>query len=235
MDSFFRRWQRSYSGLPAKAWALAAVVFVNRAGTMVVPFLSLYFVESVGLEKARVGDLIAIFGIGGMFGSLAGGWLTDRIGALSVQVISLIGTATGFIVLSALDSLWSLYLTLAFLGFIGDVFRPANIAMLAALVPREMAARAWALLRLAVNLGMTSGPVVGGYLALWSFKALFIVDAATCLVAAGLLYRFMGGRQSAPATSTCTGCPSSLAAVSALLVWSLSVLLSCSATRRVVI
>ncbi len=58
--------------------------------------------------------------------------------------------------------------------------------------------------------------------------------AEPCFTPSSLAAASATGRQSLPATSTCTGCPSALAAVSALWVASLSVLLSCSARRSVV-
>jgi len=69
----------AFRGVPRPIWILAAVTLVNRAGTMVMPFLVLYFTTQKGLSKREAGGLLAVYGIGAMFGAYLGGWLTDRI------------------------------------------------------------------------------------------------------------------------------------------------------------
>ena len=49
-------------------------------------------------------------------------------------------------------------------------------------------------MRLAVNLGMTLGPTVGGFLALRDYGWLFVADGVTCLLATGLLLFAFPGR-----------------------------------------
>jgi MFS family permease len=68
-----------------------------------------------------------------------------------------------------------------------EAFRPANLALVGELGPAEHRKSAFALSRLAVNLGMSVGPAVGGMLAQISFPLLFIVDGVTSLVAAAIL------------------------------------------------
>ena len=80
-------YRAAFAGLPREVWLLAGALLVNRAGTMVLPFLSLYLTRDLGLTAARAGLIIGSFGLGSMAGSYIGGWLSDRIDPLRVQQI----------------------------------------------------------------------------------------------------------------------------------------------------
>jgi Major Facilitator Superfamily. len=58
-----------------------------------------------------------------------------------------------------------------------EMFRPANLAAITHVVAPEQRRQAFALNRLAINLGMSIGPALGGFLATVSFGAMFAVDA----------------------------------------------------------
>jgi predicted MFS family arabinose efflux permease len=67
------------------------------------------------------------------------------------------------------------------------MFRPASLSVITHLATPEQRKPAFALQRLAVNLGMSVGPAAGGFLAAVSWPALFLVDGATSLLAAATL------------------------------------------------
>jgi len=184
---FFIRYKQSFSGLPREAWHLSFIVFVNRSGTMVLFFLSLYLTRKLNYSIADAGRLISLYGLGALAGSLLGGWLSDKIGSARVQFLSLFFNGIGFIVLSFLyQPLW-LGLALFVTAALGESFRPANSTALAEVCPPEKRSRGFALNRLAVNLGISVGPAVGGFLATVDYKFLFWVDGVTCILAALLL------------------------------------------------
>ena len=54
----------AYAGLPREVWLLAGALLVNRAGTMVSPFLSLYLTRDLDLTAANAGLIIGCFGLG---------------------------------------------------------------------------------------------------------------------------------------------------------------------------
>ena len=60
------------------------------------------------------------------------------------------------------------------LSLVGEVFRPANLAALSAASDPAERARSFALMRLAVNAGMSLGPSVGGFLAAHDYGWLFV-------------------------------------------------------------
>lgn len=182
-----------FRGLPRGVWLVSAAALVNRAGTMVFPFLSLYLAERMGLASGQIALVLFAFGLGSVAGSYAGGWLCDRIGAIEVQLLSFVGGGFAFLAVSTLRGVTALAIGAFVLSLVADAFRPAVMTSVAELAPPERRARAMALLRLAVNLGFAAGPALGGLLAARSYGWLFLADALTCWVAALLLWLTMRG------------------------------------------
>jgi len=177
---------------------------------MVLPFLALYLTTERGLSAGRAGLLLSLYGVGAAAGTLAGGWLSDRYDPNKLQVASLLAAAGGLAVLGALRSEPALATALLGFGAVSEAFRPANSTALAAACRPELRLRAFALRRLALNLGMTFGPAIGGFLALRDYRLLFAVDAATCALATAPLFVLMRRPAAAAIADTeyRTGAPS---------------------------
>jgi predicted MFS family arabinose efflux permease len=182
-----RAYRSAYAGLPRELWLLSAVLVVNRAGSMVLPFLSLYLTQVRGLPIAAAGKILALYGLGAIAGSYAGGWLSDRIGATRTQQIGLIGSGFGYLWLSVLDDAGQIGVAVLVLSVFVESYRPAVMADMAERAEETVRVRAFALLRLAANVGVGIGPAVGGYLALHSYRWLFLADALTCWLACLML------------------------------------------------
>jgi predicted MFS family arabinose efflux permease len=177
----------AYSGIRPTVWLLAAVSLVNRAGTMVVPFLVLYLTSQKGFTAAAAGGALSIYGVGSVAGSYLGGWLCDRLSPRRVMVASLLAGGAGFLALGSLDRRGPILAMIFGLSLACEAFRPANgVAIAAASAPGRIA-QSLALYRLAINLGMTVGPAAGGLLARRSYAWLFRVDAASSIAAGVLL------------------------------------------------
>jgi len=185
--SILRTYRDAFSGLPRELWILALIALVNRAGSMVLPFITLYLTLQRGFSVVQAGQMLAVYGLGAVAGSYLGGWLTDRIGPTRCQQWSLVASGAGFLVFSLLRDPNAVLVAVFVLSIVVESFRPANMAGFAQRAPRHMQVRAFALLRLAANLGVGIGPAVGGWLALYDYAYLFYVDAATCWLAALLL------------------------------------------------
>ncbi len=184
---FLGVYRDAYSGLSADLWLLALVALVNRAGSMVLPFVALYLTAERGFTTREAGQIVALYGIGSVVGAYLGGWLSDRIGALRTQQASLALGGVGFLILGSLrDRLW-IAIAMLVVSVIVEAFRPAVMTSIAERAIPQQKARAFALLRLAANLGFGIGPALGGVLASRSYHWLFVGDAATCWAAALLL------------------------------------------------
>ena len=184
----FNIYKNAYSGLPRQVWELAGVQFINRAGGMVFVYLMLYLTQEIGLSITTAGRVVSMYGVGAIFGTLLGGRLSDELGPIRVQLFSLLGSSLIFVVLSFAVTLWGITTLVFLLALVSEALRPANTTAVADVCPPEKRPRAFALLRLAINLGFAVGPVVGGILARFHYSLLFWVDGATCFLAALYLY-----------------------------------------------
>lgn len=189
-----RQYIASFRGLPSAVWFVSVTVLINRCGTMVLPFLALYVTAELGLSASAAGRLLAVYGCGAILGNWLGGRLTGKFGPLAVQFYALALSAGGFLLLSCARTSAEVACYLFLLSLVGEANRPAAATATTHLAPTHMHSRAFALNRLAINLGMSIGPVVGGCLAEIDFKLLFYVDSATCLLAALFLAATLGLR-----------------------------------------
>lgn len=186
--SILAAYREAFSGLNRAVWLLALTTLVNRSGTMVLPFLILYLTQKQGFEPTDAGKALGIYGLGGVLGSYLGGWLCDRMPPRRVMVATLALAGVGFLVLGRLDARPAILVTIFLLAIVGEGFRPANAAAVADASPPELRTRAFTLNRLAINLGMSLGPTIGGFLAMIDYSWLFVVDGVTSLFAAAVLF-----------------------------------------------
>ncbi len=192
-------YRQAFAGLPRGVWYLALVTVVHRSGTMVLPFLSLYVTQDLGLTARHAGAALALYGVGAGVGSYLGGRLSDRLGPMRAQAVSLVTAGVGFPALAAAGPIWPLAVALVLVSAAVESFRPSNAAALAEVAPEAVRYRAFALRRLAINVGMTLGPAAGGLLATYDYLWLFICDGGTCLAAAVLLWILFRNREATPA------------------------------------
>ncbi len=180
----------SFSGLPKPIWYLCIVMFLNRSGSMVLFFLTLYLTKELNYTNIEAGEVLTVYGLGSLVGSFLGGWLTDHLNSKKVQFYSLITAGISYICLDFMRDDYEIAITVFLVAMFADALRPANAAALAEFSPKESVSRSYALNRLAINLGVAIGPAIGGFLALIDYSYLFWVDGLTCLFAAGLFYYY---------------------------------------------
>jgi predicted MFS family arabinose efflux permease len=185
-------YREAFRGLPREVWLLSLAMFVNRAGTMVLPFLTLYLTRKLDFTTTEAGRLVGLYGVGSVLGSWSGGWLSDRIDPNRVQQLSLVAAGVGFLTVSQLESPRAWAIAMVVVGAVADTFRPALMAATARYSPPLARARAFALVRLATNLGMAIGPAVAGLLAMVRYVWLFVGEALTCWAAAVILFKRLG-------------------------------------------
>ena len=189
-------YREAFAGLPRPVWLISVATLVNRSGTMVLPFLVLFLTSERGFSTTQAGQTLAMYGIGGIAGSYLGGWLSDLFPPRRVMEASLALSGLGFLVLGHLEARWAILLMMLALSLVGEAFRPACSAALAAEAAPDERTRVLALNRMAINMGMTLGPAVGGFLAAVDYAWLFRVDGITCLLAA--LYLWAAFRREPP-------------------------------------
>jgi predicted MFS family arabinose efflux permease len=191
MKKLYFNYIDSFKGLSKEIWYLALITLVNRAGTMVIPFLSLYLNKDLDFSKDDVGWILVCFGIGSVIGSWSGGKLTDKIGFYKVMSFSLFITGLSFIALQYITSFWGLCFAILFLMSVADTFRPALFVSLKTYSKPENRTRSLALIRLAINAGMGIGPTIAGLvIVIKGYGILFWIDGLTCILAI-LLFRYL--------------------------------------------
>jgi predicted MFS family arabinose efflux permease len=193
LQASIQLYRNAYSGISKPVWWLSFVMLVNRSGTMVIPFLTVYLTQK-GYTLTEAGIVMACFGVGAIAGGYLGGRLTDSFGFYHVQVFSLLFNGILFIVLSYMQGLWQIGSCIFFLASLGEAFRPANAAAIAFYSNDSNRTRCYSLNRLAINLGWAIGPAVGGLLASINYSLLFWADGLTCITASMLLYFFLFGQ-----------------------------------------
>ena len=177
-------------------WLLSLVMLVNRSGTMVLPFMTIYL-TSTGYSIGQAGLVMGIFGFGAVCGGFIGGRLTDRFGFQQVQWMTLMGGGLLFMVLGQMKSYPLICICTFFLSLVNEAFRPANSTAIAHYSKEENRTRSYSLNRLAINLGWAVGGAIGGILASIDYHLLFWVDGFTNLAAVLLLRWFLPMEESA--------------------------------------
>ena len=175
-------------GLPATFWWLWAGLLVNSLASFVYPFLVLSLVAR-GWSSEEAGLAVSVLGAGAILSAPLGGVLADAIGRRRTMLLSLGATALATFLLAFAASGAAIAATVALLGLVSQLFRPAAQALVADVVPSADRPRAFGLNYWAVNLGMAVSLVLGGALAHFSYRALFVADAATTALFAVLVWR----------------------------------------------
>lgn len=181
----------AYSGLSKNSWYLSIVMLINRSGTMVVPFLSIYCIQQLHFSIVQAGTIMALFGVGALVGAFLGGKLVDKIGFYDMQVSALVSGGLFFILLGFLQNFAVLAVGSFVLSLCNESFRPANSAAIAHYSNDSNKTRSYSLNRLAINLGWAVGGGLGGFLASINYHLLFWVDGCTNIIAAVLLLLLM--------------------------------------------
>jgi len=176
----------AYTGLNRKIWLLAVVMLINRSGTMVLAFMTLYC-KHLGYTTEQGGMVVAIYGIGAVAGAFIGGKLTDSIGFYKIQFLALFLGGIFFILLGLMPSFLSICICTFLLSMCNESFRPANAAAIAHYCTPQTMTQSFSLIRLAINLGWGIGVALGGFVASVNYHLLFWVDGFTSIGAGFLL------------------------------------------------
>ncbi len=185
-------YRQSFTGLSSETWILSIIMLVNRSGTMVLPFMTLYLTgKDMNRTLSEAGTVVGLWGLGAMIGAYFGGKLTDKIGFYKVQLMALAFGGLSFILLGYMNSYPLICVFTFILSMINESFRPANSTAVAAYSSVENRTRSYSLNRLAINLGWALGVSIGGFVASYSYKALFWIDGCTNILAALALLLFL--------------------------------------------
>ncbi|MFN0016184.1 MAG: MDR family MFS transporter [Saprospiraceae bacterium] len=192
---FFTHWKDSFAGIPLGVWLLSLVSLVNRCGSMIIVFLTIYLTKSLGYGIQEAGYVLGFFGAGALLGTYMGGRLTDRIGYFPIMTWSLLLNGIVLIALIWVQNFWVMCASVFMLSAVGDAFRPANSVAISNFCSPENRTRSISLYRMSINLGWTVAPAFGGLMVALGWHWMFIADGVTCLMAAVLLWIFLAPKR----------------------------------------
>jgi MFS family permease len=180
--------------LPRPVWMLQAGGLANMFGNgVIVPFLIIYLHNVRGISLGVAGLIAAANSLAALVSGPLAGALADRIGARQTLIGALLVMAGAFSLFPLIHNAWQALALNALAGVGSGAFWPSQGALLTALTPRPRRPAAFAQQRVTMNLGIGLGAVVGGLIATTSdsssFTVLFLLDAATFIVFAGILTR----------------------------------------------
>ncbi|MDH7461353.1 MFS transporter [Chitinophagaceae bacterium 26-R-25] len=181
----------AYKGLSRSTWCLSLVMLINRSGTMVVPFMTIYATQKLHFTLTQAGIIMGLFGLGAIAGAFIGGKVTDKLGFYPVQITALLSGGLLFMVIGLLTTFLSLCIGVFILSFFNESFRPANSTAIAFYSSPENRTRSYSLNRFAINLGWSVGGALGGFLAGHNYHLLFWVDGCTNIFAALLMLKIL--------------------------------------------
>ncbi|MEU7613263.1 MFS transporter [Micromonospora sp. NPDC049204] len=204
-----RSWFRDTTGgLPTTFWYLWSGTLINRLGSFVLVFLAIYLTQERGFSASQAGLVIGLWGVGGAFGTTAGGTLADRWGRRPTLLTAHVGAAVMMLGLGLARDLWAVALGALLLGMFAEAARPAFGAMMIDVVPAKDRLRAFSLNYWAINLGFACAAVLAGLAAQADYLLLFVVDAGTMLITALIIFtRVPETRRSGIAATAATTAP----------------------------
>ncbi len=178
---------RGLGQLPRELWVVFTTTLINRMGMMALPFLVLYLTRSLHFTSDQAGYIYIAYGIGSLISSPFSGKLSDLLGHRRLMLLSLF--LTGFVLMAfpfAQDFAVVLLVTVVW-SVVSEAYRPSSLAVIMDLSSPEQRKAAYAVHRLAINIGMSFGPAVGGFLVLVSYPMLFYVNGLTSIIS-GLVF-----------------------------------------------
>jgi MFS family permease len=180
-----RRYLRSLDPrLPRDVYVLEVGALVNAFGNgVVLPFLLIYLHNVRGIPFGLAGSAAAVQSAAALASGFLGGTLSDRLGPKRVLLGALVVMAVAFALMPAIRTAWHAFAIYTLWGIGSGSFWPSQSALLAGLTPAARRAPAYALQRLAMNVGVALGGVVAGLIASVdhprTFTVLFAIDCVT--------------------------------------------------------
>ncbi len=162
-------------------------IFIDLVGFgIVIPILPLY-AQRFGASPLVIGLLLAIYSFMQCICAPLLGKLSDRIGRRPVLLVSILGSAVGFLLMGLAGSLWMLFVARIIDGITGGNISTAQ-AYIADITPPEQRSKRMGLIGAAFGLGFIFGPAIGGLLSRVSLAAPFYFAAALAACNATALF-----------------------------------------------
>lgn len=174
---------RALRGLNARLQLLFLITLVFRMGTMAFPFYAAYLIHQHAVSAGTAGLLVGVYGAGALFVDLIIGGVIKRFSANRVILGSLLLNAVLLLIIPSVDNTVVLFVLSFLWGGCYEAFTPATFSETVAHSSSESRKVAFSCNRLAINIGMAIGPLLGSLIFLSNADAVFYLNAALSLVA----------------------------------------------------
>lgn len=176
-----------YKGLPKSIYIIFFAQIINRFGDFVLPFLSLFLVKKLGLSYQSAGIAVMLTSLSTIPGSFAGGKLADHFGRKKAYAIFQLSAAVCLFFCAFIESAQAIIILICMSSFFNGGVRPIISAIITDILPAEKRQTGFSLSYLGINLGVSLGLIVAGFLFNHYIPLIFIGDAITSLIAVTLV------------------------------------------------
>lgn len=172
---------------------------MNISYWMFFPFLTIYFADSFG--KDRAGFLLVFSQVFSVIANLLGGYFADRFGRKRMMVLSSIGQGLSFLLFAIGSSPWLISPWLGFIAFsiagvFGAFYWPASQAMVADVVDEKNRSDVFAIFYTSINIAVVIGPILGAIFYVHYRFQLLLVAGLICILLGFILLKLT--RETAP-------------------------------------
>ena len=175
---------------PPQFWLMLLGLIISTTGTtMVWPFLTIFASERLSLPMAAVTSLMSINSLSGLTASILAGSLVDRFGRKSIMAVGLFGTALAYFGYIYAGSYWHFAVLMIGSGLFNPLYRLGSDAILADMLNPADRVQGYSIFRMARNIGVALGPILGGIVLSSNYNIGFMGAAAT-LIFYGLITLF---------------------------------------------
>ena len=183
-------WRESYLHIRSYSsdfWVVLSATLMNQIGNMAMVFLLIYLTQNLNLSLTKASFAFAAFSAATIIIGLMGGGLIDKFGGARTMIASLIANGLVLLIFPFIHQYFAVILMCILWGFSYGLYRPASQTFVSELSTPGLHRLTFSIYRLVVNLGMSIGPAIGGYLASHSFAIIFIVNGIANLLASAML------------------------------------------------
>jgi len=173
----------SYRGLPKSVYIIFFAQVINRFGDFVLPFLSLFLVKKLGLSYQSAGVAVMMTSLSTIPGSFVGGKIADHLGRKKSYAFFQLSAGVSLFFCAFLKNPQFIIVLICMSSFFNGGVRPIISAIITDVLPAEKRKMGFSLSYLGINLGVSLGPLVAGFLFNHYIPLIFIGDAITSLIA----------------------------------------------------
>lgn len=177
----------TYKGLPKSIYVIFFAQIINRFGDFVLPFLTLFLVKKLGLSYESAGFAAMLATLSTIPGSFAGGKIADHFGRKKTYIVFQTAAGVSLFLCIFFSSSNVIIALVCISAFLNGGIRPIISAIITDVLPAEKRQQGFSLSYLGINIGVSLGPLISGFLFNHYIPLIFIGDAITSFIAVAMV------------------------------------------------